>query len=216
VAGRSGIARNSVDRHRGKNQPQAPVLATAPTADLAARIGGRISAFGPDIVITHSGYGDYGHADHAATHRATVRAFEAFADKHSRLYALAWSKFLVRLNSRLMKLGGRDIRHMGPDGRFDLSRGISLAFSGTSSSSVKGGNVISVGVADMLTIRRTASRWYVAEISRGPLPLRILEKLPVWLQRTVLGKARLRLVRGPHGFTPGESRKSGSATVGFL
>ncbi|MCH8116219.1 MAG: PIG-L family deacetylase [Chloroflexi bacterium] len=183
-----------VDHH----QTLAPVLATAPTADLAGRIGGRISEYRPDLVITHSRYGDYGHADHAATYLAVVRAFEASAGMRARLYALAWPSFLVSLNSRLMKIGGRDISRMGPDGRFDLP----LAIRSHSASDAG----VTLEVADMLRLRRVASRWYAPEISKGPLVLRLLERLPIRLQQTVLGRARLTLVRAPAGFTPGASR----------
>ncbi|MCZ6538229.1 MAG: PIG-L family deacetylase, partial [Chloroflexi bacterium] len=175
----------------GDDRTLAPVLATAPVGDLAGRIGGRISENDPDIVITHSRYGDYGHADHAATHLATVLAFETSASERSRLYALAWPSFLVSLNGRLMKIGGRDIRRMGPNGQFDLLQAINVA--ATARSLVPGGTDVTVRVADMLKVRRAASRWYADEMSRGPLPLRILERLPVWLQRTVLGRARLTL-----------------------
>jgi len=186
------------------DQTLTPALATAPVGDLAGRIGGRLSEYDPDLVITHSRFGDYGHADHAAAHRATVRAFDAFADERSRLYALAWPNFLVRINTRLMKIGGRDIRHMGPDGRFNLP----VALRPDSSA----GAGVTVDVADMLGTRRVASRWYRPEISGGPLPLRVLERLPVWLQRRVLGGARLSLLRAPRGFLPGVPSGSRSST----
>ena len=193
----------------GDGQSLAPVLATAPRGDVAARIGGRISEYDPDLVITHSRYGDYGHADHVATHQATILAFETTAGERSRLYALAWPNFLVSLNTRLMKIGGRDIRRMGPDGRFDLALAVRSA--------PDSGASVTIGVADMLRIRRAASRWYSAEMSRGPLPLRILERLPLWLQRTVLGGAQLTLLRAPGGFTPGASRKAKTDSIsGYL
>lgn len=188
----------------GDDQMLAPVLATAPVSDLAGRIGGRISEYDPDVVITHSRYGDYGHADHAATYQATVQAFEVSAGERSRLYALAWPNFLVGLNSRLMKIGGRDIRRMGPDGRFNLPMALrSPGASGTS---------VTIEVADMLGLRRVASRWYALEISKGPLPLRILERLPLWIQKWFLGTARLTVVRAPTGFSPGGSIEAKTST----
>ncbi len=191
-----------------------PILATAPVGDLAGRISGRISEYNPDLVITHSRYGDYGHADHAATYQATVRAFQESANKASRLYALAWPKFLVAVNSRLMKIGGRDIRRMGPNGQFDLPAAIRASFGVDGVDEADSGSDLTIDVADMLGVRRRASRWYALEISRGPLPLRALERLPIWLQRTVLGRARLTLLRAPVGFSPTAPRHSESSAGG--
>lgn len=209
-------ARSTETRRRENgddDQALTPVLATAPIGELTARIGGRISEFDPDLVVTHSRFGDYGHADHAAAHNATVRAFDVFADIRSRLYALDWPKFLVGLNTRMMKVGGRDIRHMGPDGRFDLPLALRIPR--------KEGAGVTIDVADMLGARRAASRWYQAEIAKGPLPLRMLERLLLRLQRMTLGKARLSLIQGPNGFVPGvspnrESSRRGRASSEYL
>ena len=56
-------------------------------------------------------------------------------------------------------------------------------------------NTINVG--NKLGIRREASRWYAVKIARGPLPLRILERLPLWIQSRFMGRARLTLVNKP-------------------
>jgi len=98
-------------------------LSSAPIADLSGRITGRIVEFDADIVITHSPYGDYGHADHAAVSRATRRAVQGTSlssVSNIRLYELEWPRWLVRLNGILMKLGRRDLRRMGHDGSFDF------------------------------------------------------------------------------------------------
>jgi hypothetical protein len=168
-------------------------LSTAPTNDIARRISGRIIEFDPEVVITHSRYGDYGHADHAATYRATVSAVEQLtnpAGREVRLYELDWPKWVVRLNARLMNMGGGDIRRMGPDGGFDLS----MALKSVSKCR------LSINVSSELGVRRQASVWYGPEIAKGPLPMRILERLPLWIQRTFLGQARLNLVVAPDDF----------------
>lgn len=134
-------------------QEVAPRLSTVPMADLAARIGGRFAEFNPEIVITHSVYGDYGHADHAAVHRATLHAVEqvsALTQRNLRLYALEWPRWVVRLNARLMGVGGRKIHRMGHDGRFNLSMALRAS----------GGSQLSIEVGDHLAVRRRASRWY--------------------------------------------------------
>ena len=179
-----------------------PVLGAAPIPDLAARIGGRIAELDPDVVITHSHYGDYGHADHAVTNLATALAFESAAGQRARLYALAWPKGLVALNARLMKLGGRDLKRMGPDGRFDLSKSIR--------SGLNASPTVSINVGSKLGLRREASQFYAKEISKGPLAFRLLEGLPIRIQKIFLGKARLTLLRSPAGFD------AGNATSGEL
>ncbi|MDA1278643.1 MAG: PIG-L family deacetylase [Chloroflexi bacterium] len=181
---------------RGAERISGPVLALAPIADLAARIGGRIGEINPDIVVTHSQYGDYGHVDHAMANKATVRAFEVSADARAVLYALAWPKRLVRFNARLMKIGGRDIKRMGPDGRFNLLASIQSMDSA--------GPVHSLNVGSGLGTRRRASRAYSEEIAMGPLVLRLLERAPLWFQRLILGKARLTVLKSPVGISPDE------------
>ena len=158
-----------------------PVLSVVPVDDIAGRVSGRISEIAPDVVITHSIYGDYGHPDHAAVYEATLRAVERSASDTVRLYALSWPRWMVRLNLRLMKAGGREIRKMGPRGRFNLSAAVYRSKDPT----------ISIKVGNRLGIRREACRWYESEIAKGPLPLRILERLPLWIQSRFLGRARL-------------------------
>ncbi|MBT4125431.1 MAG: PIG-L family deacetylase [Chloroflexi bacterium] len=164
-------------------------LSTAPIADLVAGISGRVAEFGPDVVITHSSYGDYGHADHAATSNAVqlvVQKIVVAGNSAVRLYLLEWPRWVVRLNARLMKIGGRDIRRMGEDGRFNLLTALRAPDD----------NQVAISVVKQLAARRKASRLYAPEIARGPLPMRMLERAPLWLQRFFLGNARLRLVVG--------------------
>lgn len=168
-------------------------LSTAPIADLAAGIGGRIGEYDPDVVVTHSSYGDYGHADHAAVSRAVKIATEnavRSGNPNIRLYLLDWPRWGVRLNARLMNLGGRSARRMGEDGQFDLLTALEA----------DEGEQISVVVRTGLGARRKASRFYSKEIAQGPLPMRLLERAPLWIQRSFLGNARLRLVIKPAGF----------------
>jgi LmbE family N-acetylglucosaminyl deacetylase len=168
-------------------------LSTAPTSDIAGRIGGRILEFEPDIVITHSPYGDYGHPDHATANRATMLAAAntgAYGVAGIRLYALEWSGLMLWLSRRMLKIGGRSVQKMGPDGRFNFE---------LASRSPQGKN-LSIDVARGLGKRRLASHWYSKEISQGPLPMRLLEVLPLWIQRVFLGKARLKRVVAPDDF----------------
>ena len=143
----------------------------------------------PDVIVTHSVHGDYGHPDHAAVYEATLGAVRRAAGDTVRLYALNWPRWMVKLNLRLMKLGGREIRRLGPRGRFNLSAAVYRSENST----------ISIDVRHQLGVRRKASRWYAAEIAKGPLPLRILERLRLWIQSRFLGRTRLTLVNKPKG-----------------
>jgi N-acetyl-1-D-myo-inositol-2-amino-2-deoxy-alpha-D-glucopyranoside deacetylase len=167
-----------------------PQLSLVPSTDLARKIAGRISEDAPDVVVTHSSYGDYGNSDHAAAFRATKLAVESVSGDAMRLYSLEWPRLVVRINARMMRIGGRSIRRMGPDGSFDLTLALQRSKPPT----------ISIDVYSELGARRKASRWYCLEISKGPLPMRLLERLPLFLQRYFLGKARLRNEMAPEGF----------------
>ena len=99
----------------------------------------------------------------------------------TRLYCLDWPRPLVRLNLRLMRLSGRDITRMGPNGKFNLEQAVANAPPATES----------LNLAPFLRTRKAASRFYSDQISVGPPLLRALEYAPVLLQRPFLGRARL-------------------------
>jgi N-acetyl-1-D-myo-inositol-2-amino-2-deoxy-alpha-D-glucopyranoside deacetylase len=50
---------------------------TASLDDATRRLVEHIRRFRPHVVVTYSGYGDYGHPDHIQAHRATLLAVEA-------------------------------------------------------------------------------------------------------------------------------------------
>ncbi len=156
-------------------------LAETHIDEIAARIAGHITAFGPGTVITHSTYGDYGHVDHATVCAATIRAVQQADSGSTRLYCLDWPRFLVRLNLRLMRLARKDITRMGPNGQFNLEEAVANAPPATKS----------IDVAAFLKTRKAASRAYAYEISVGPSLLRALEYAPALLQRPFLGRVRL-------------------------
>ncbi len=156
-------------------------LAEVRQDDLAGRIAGQISEFQPDAVLTHSTYGDYGHPDHAAVCSAVIRAMREMQPSSARLFTLSWPDRLVRLNLRMMRLRGADVTRMGPHGDFNLAQAVADAPKRS----------LSVEVSQWLGIRKAASRVYLEEISRGPLPLRMLERAPVALQRVALGRMGL-------------------------
>lgn len=75
----------------------------------------------PQVVITFNRYGGYGHPDHIAIQRATVRAFERLreeagsADAYApqRLYYAAYPKLPLRMRIWNARLKGQDPRRMG-------------------------------------------------------------------------------------------------------
>ncbi|MEX0762206.1 MAG: PIG-L family deacetylase [Dehalococcoidia bacterium] len=170
-------------------QEGAPFITSVPLSHLVGRIQGRIEEFRPDVVVTHSQYGDYGHPDHAAVHSATVAAFDRSFIAGSRLYALAWPLPLVRVNAKLLRKFGGDTSRTGANGRIDLAEAVRTA---PCKSAV-------IDARQYVSIRRNAARAYSSEIARGPLPLRMLERSPVWGQRLVLGKVALSRIRPAPG-----------------
>ena len=75
----------------------------------------------PQVVITFNRYGGYGHPDHIAIQRATVRAFECLrkeavrseAYAPQRLYYAAYPKISLRMRIWKARLKGQDPRRMG-------------------------------------------------------------------------------------------------------
>ncbi len=165
-----------------------PPLLSAPEPAVAGLIEARIAALNPAMVLTHSPSGDYGHPDHARCHRVTVAAARAAAP-NAAVYALAWPKSMLWLNS----LAGRLLRSRGRAVQIKNELDLTKADEGSSPPSLPVTNTHDVH--RFLHVRKRASRHYRKEMSQGPLPLRLLEAAPTWLQRPILGKARLSRAR---------------------
>ena len=148
-------------------------ITEAPAGELASRILGRIEEVGPDIVVTHSADGDYGHPDHSKVHRAVLKAVTRFDAPAVELYALAWPGLLPRLARRFMS---------GSEGEVAAP-----------TTSVKAGRWVAV--------RKRAAHHYRPEIAVGPLPMRILESSPSWAQRLVFGNVNLTQLHPTGGTT---------------
>ena len=88
----------------------------------------------PQVVITFNPYGGYGHPDHIAIHRATVRAFECAGDARlqpeepdglkpycpQKLYYSAFPKLTLQLRILSARLKGQDPRRMGVNRDVDM------------------------------------------------------------------------------------------------
>ncbi len=83
----------------------------------------------PQVVVTFNRYGGYGHPDHIAIQRATVRAFECLrdgADKGAnpycpqKLYYAAFPKLTLQMGILSARLKGEDPRRMGINQDVDM------------------------------------------------------------------------------------------------
>ena len=169
----------------GNESGGSPSLASAPEAVVVERIAGKLAELGPQMVFTHSAEGDYGHIDHVICHRATVNAAST-AVPNSAAYALEWPHWLIKMVPRLLRA-------------FTWQRG-ELTETGpteqrAASASPPTAEIEKHRVSQYLGARKRASRRYSKEISAGPLPFRLLEVSPTWLQRPILGVVRLRRIR---------------------
>lgn len=94
--------------------------------EVAERIATHIRRLRPDAIITHDEYGWYGHPDHIKCYQATRRAYELLfgmqweartsrtpSNRIPRLYVSSFSKWFLKITTRLMRLVGRDPRRYG-------------------------------------------------------------------------------------------------------
>ncbi|MBI4198482.1 MAG: PIG-L family deacetylase [Chloroflexi bacterium] len=161
--------------------PDPRQLATAPLWEVAAALGGVMNNVQPDVVVTDSSYGAYGHPDHIVMHRAAVAAFQTHRKEGARLYCLAYPLPLVRLNLRLMRLWGVPVRGVGPLGDIDLAAMVRAAPKKTAL----------IHTSRYVSFRRAAARCYAEEIALAPLPLKLLERSPLWVQRLAFWRCAL-------------------------
>ena len=116
----SGMPGSETSRHRDSlcyQWQHHPARVTAAVIDVMQRVK-------PQVVITFNRYGGYGHPDHIAIQRATVRAFECLredADGNSashtfrpqKLYYAAFPKLTLWMRILSARLKGKDPRRMG-------------------------------------------------------------------------------------------------------
>jgi LmbE family N-acetylglucosaminyl deacetylase len=161
--------------------PDPKQLAAAPLREVAEALGAVMEEVQPDVIVTDSSYGAYGHPDHIVMHRAAVAAFQAHKKEGARLYCLAYPLVLVRLNLRLMQLWGVPVRGVGPLGDIDLAAMVRAAPKKTAL----------VNTSRYVAFRRAAARCYAEEIALAPLPLKLLEGSPLWAQRLAFWRCAL-------------------------
>jgi LmbE family N-acetylglucosaminyl deacetylase len=120
----SGMA-GSPDNHH----PNA--LAAAPMEEVAMKVAHYIRLLKPQVVVTFDPQGGYGHPDHIAIQRATVRAFDLAGEdvdlgeglesyQAQKLYFSTFPHGAMKVMVKLMPLVGRDPRRLGQNKDIDL------------------------------------------------------------------------------------------------
>lgn len=114
----------STDNHH----PRA--LAAAPLDQVAKEIAGYIRKLQPQVVLTFDPFGGYGHPDHIAIQRATVRAFHLAGEEtpinslppfqSQKLYFHTFPNRSLIVLVRLLPLFGKDPRKWGRNDDIDL------------------------------------------------------------------------------------------------
>jgi LmbE family N-acetylglucosaminyl deacetylase len=108
-------------------------LAMAPLEEVAGKMVKIMREIQPDVVLTHDPSADYGHPDHIATHKATVKAFHAAGDplqypeagpvfQPRKLYFGVRPRGTMNLMIRLMPLFGQDPHHAGRNKDIDMTK----------------------------------------------------------------------------------------------
>ncbi len=93
----------------------------------------------PQVIITSDPIGGYGHPDHIAVHKATVKAFDAAGDpaqfpeagaahRPQKLYYNVFPRGIMKLTVTLMPLFGQDPRHLGKNKDIDLASVANVKF----------------------------------------------------------------------------------------
>ena len=182
------------------SSPRTPrSLAAVRPEEVTHRVLQALQAFEPQVVVTDSAYGAYGHPDHMIVHRATVAAVQLFVGEQGheplKLYALAYPIRLVRALVWVRRLAGLDVRRLY--GRDDLD--LQLAVSGNYPVSAR------VDVRAYVGHRKAAAKWHRSQLTAAPWPLKLLEAAPVWLQQQVFGQCLLSRLHPPHEPGPPEA-----------
>jgi N-acetyl-1-D-myo-inositol-2-amino-2-deoxy-alpha-D-glucopyranoside deacetylase len=123
-----GLAEIHLLRYRDSGMTGSPMnqhpeaLIQAPLEEVAGAIANHIHHLRPQVVLTHGPYGEYGHPDHVAVHRATLAALDLLAerDRPAKLYVYTLGRRRMRWLVRLMPLFGVDPEAVGANGDINL------------------------------------------------------------------------------------------------
>ncbi|MEX0788749.1 MAG: PIG-L family deacetylase [Anaerolineales bacterium] len=114
-------------------------LAAAPVEEVAARMVRALRTVRPHVVLTHDPRGGYGHPDHIAMHRGTLRAFHLAAQPDflpeagpphaaAKLYYQIFGRTWLRRVMWLLPLFGMNPRRFGRNKDMDLTEITSVEY----------------------------------------------------------------------------------------
>ena len=158
----SGMVGTEDNEHPG-------ALAQAPVDEVVATLVGYIRRLRPQVVITFDPEGGYGHPDHIAINRATVKAYDAAADSQlfpeaapvfqpQKLYFSTFSFRFVGPVLALLRLLGQDPRKWGRNEDIDLTEVLEARFPVNAKINYR-------KVAD---IKRKAMACHASQLDMGP------------------------------------------------
>ncbi|MCH8338033.1 MAG: PIG-L family deacetylase [Chloroflexi bacterium] len=158
-------------------------LTQAPLEEVVATLVGYIRRLRPQVVITFDPVGGYGHPDHIAVHKATVKAYEAAADpelfpdagspfQSQKLYFSTFSFRFIKPTLALLRLFGRDPRRWGRNEDMDLTEIFQTRFPVNAKVNYR-------KVADQ---KRRALACHASQLDMGPSSRGLLGAL-FWLNR---------------------------------
>ncbi|MDP3047010.1 MAG: PIG-L family deacetylase [Chloroflexota bacterium] len=166
----SGMAGSQTNQH-----PRS--LFQANVDEVARRVADVIVQTRPQVILTSDPYGGYGHPDHIAIHRATLRAWEMVqagllpqAERPQRLYYSTFSHTMLRWAARVMPLLGRNPRALGANHDIDLLEILSHTIPITTR----------ISFGPYYDIAQQASACHSSQLSG---PSSVLGWMPRWLQR---------------------------------
>lgn len=144
--------------------------------DFSHHIKDKLLEIKPNIVLTHSPEGDYGHPEHRKVFGGIYKALQQSNFKDIDLYSLYWNPLLLKLNLCILKIVSKN--------RYSIRSNEDIKIKGH----------LNLNLKDCVKIRKKAVEVYSDEINKGPLPMKLLEKSPIWIQKFVFGKAKLQII----------------------
>jgi len=106
-------------------------LIQAPIEEVATKIAEYIRQLQPQVMLTFDPMGGYGHPDHIAIHKATIKAFHLAGNpdfvsdsspyQPQKLYYHTISKRFIRLAVKLIRFFGKDPTRWGKNNDIDLT-----------------------------------------------------------------------------------------------
>lgn len=188
LAEAAGILGIRAVHHLGLSETE---LWQASVGELAERAAPVARALAPNAILTDSAYGAYGHAHHILLHRVAIATGSLLAQEGLPIpvYALAYPLPLVKAYFGVAGAFGLLTQLEG--GRRDINLRAIVAAQRPPD--------LVLNVAAAVAKRKQAGASHRSQLAGAPLPLRLLEASPVWVQARLFGTARLNRVAAGTG-----------------